>query len=77
MGIAGDMLIGGPSSAVVPEAKLVVEIEPGEYNSDDLAKRIYRIFAGKEDDLRFLKSVASTEQIVRFLPPGGSRGRGG
>ena len=50
VGIAGDMLIGGPSSAVAPEAKPVVEIEPGEYNSDDLAKRIYRIFAGKEDD---------------------------
>lgn len=76
VGIAGDMLIGGPSSAVVPEAKPVVEIEPGEYNSDDLAKRIYRIFAGKEDDRRFLKSVASTEQIVRFLPPGGSRVKG-
>ncbi len=76
VGIAGDMLIGGPSSAVVPEAKPVVEIEPGEYNSDDLAKRIYRIFAGKEEDRKFLKSVASTEQIVRFLPPGGSKVRG-
>ncbi|MEA2044998.1 MAG: ribosome rescue protein RqcH [Euryarchaeota archaeon] len=76
VGVAGDMLIGGPSSAVAPKAMPVVEIEPGEYNSDDLAKRIYRIFAGKEDDRRFLKSVASTEQIVRFLPPGGSRVKG-
>jgi len=76
VGIAGDMLIGGPSSAVAPKTKPVVEIEPGEYNPDDLAKRIYRIFAEKEKDRRFLKSVASTEQIVRFLPPGGSRVKG-
>jgi len=76
LGIAGDMLIGGPSSAVAPKTKPTVEIEPGEYNPDDQAKRVYRIFAGKVDDRRFLESAASTGQIVRFLPPGGSKGKG-
>jgi hypothetical protein len=51
----------------------VMEIEPGEYNADDLGKRIYRFLAEKVDDRHFLKAVASVEQIVSFLPPGGSR----
>lgn len=73
IGIEGEMLIGGPTSAIKGKTDPVVEIEPGEYNPDDLAKRIYRTFAEKERDRRFLKSVASTERIVSFLPPGGSR----
>ncbi|MHC1631059.1 MAG: ribosome rescue protein RqcH [Methanotrichaceae archaeon] len=72
IGIAGEMLIGGPVSAIKPKVSPVVEIEPGEYNPDDLAKRIYRIFSEREHDRRFLKSLASTDQIVKFLPPGGS-----
>jgi hypothetical protein len=43
-----------------------------------LAKRIYRSFAEKVEleDLRRLKSVASIDAIVSFLPPGGSRVKG-
>jgi hypothetical protein len=67
------MLIGGPVSAVRPRADPVVEIEPGEFNADDLAKRIYRLFSEKEDDRAYLKSIASVDQLVQFLPPGGSR----
>jgi len=51
----------------------VVEIEQGELNPDDLAKRIYRQFSLKVEDRAFLKSVASVDQIVQFLPPGNSR----
>jgi hypothetical protein len=50
-----------------------VEIEPGEFNADDLAKRIYRQFLEKVEDRSFLKNVASVDQIVQFLPPGGSK----
>ena len=75
IGIFEDMLIGGPVSAVKAKSNPVVEIEPGEFSPDDLAKRIYRTFAEKVDDRRYLKSVASTEQIVSFLPPGGSRAK--
>jgi len=73
VGIAEGMLIGGPVSAVKPKAEPVVEIEPGEFNADDLAKRIYRHFSEKEVDRAYLKSIASIDQIIQFLPPGGSR----
>jgi len=76
VGIAGDQLIGGPVSAIKPKADPVVEIEPGELSPEDLAKRIYRTFAEKEEDRRYLKSVASVDLIVSFLPPGGSRAKG-
>lgn len=73
LGIADGMLIGGPVSAVKPRADPAVEIEPGEFNADDLAKRIYRLFSEKVEDRAYLKSIASVDQIVQFLPPGGSR----
>ncbi|HUS76610.1 MAG TPA: ribosome rescue protein RqcH [Methanothrix sp.] len=73
LGIADGVLVGGPVSAVKPKSDPVVEIEPGELNADDLAKRIYRQFSDKVDDRAFLKAVASIDLIVQFLPPGGSR----
>lgn len=73
VGIAEGMLIGGPVSAVKPKAEPVVEIEPGEFNADDLAKRIYRYFSDVVEDRSYLKSIASIDQIIQFLPPGGSR----
>jgi predicted ribosome quality control (RQC) complex YloA/Tae2 family protein len=76
VGITDDKLIGGPPSAVKPKASHVVEVEPGEYNADDMAKRIYRLFAERVKERKFLKSIASPDQIVRFLPPGGSRMKG-
>ncbi|MDD4094526.1 MAG: ribosome rescue protein RqcH [Methanothrix sp.] len=73
VGISEGILIGGPVSAIKPKSDPVVEIEPGEMNADDLAKRIYRQFAEKVDDRAFLKAAASVDQIVQFLPPGGSK----
>jgi len=77
LGIADGILVGGPVPAVKPRADPAVEIEPGEMNADDLAKRIYRQFSLKVEDRAFLKSVASVDQIVQFLPPGGSKMKGG
>ena len=73
VGISEGTLIGGPLSAIKPKADPVVEIEQGEMNADDLAKRIYRQFTEKVDDRAFLKAVASIDQILQFLPPGGSK----
>ncbi len=73
LGIADGILIGGPIQVVKPKADPVAEIEPGEYNPDDLAKRIYRFFSEKIEDRAYLKAIASVDQIVQFLPPGGSR----
>ena len=76
LGIENGVLIGGPVSAIKPRADPVVEIEPGEFNADDLAKRIYRQFSLIVEDRGYLKSVASVDQIIQFLPPGGSRIKG-
>jgi len=73
LGIADGILIGGPVLAVKPKADTAVEIEPGEFNADDLAKRIYRLFSEKVEDRAYLKSIASVDQIIQFLPPGGSK----
>ncbi len=71
IGITDDMhLIGGPVSAVAKYAGYVIEITPGRFNQDDLAKKIYRIFS--ESFGRSIKVVASPGQIIKFLPPGGS-----
>ncbi|PXF57394.1 MAG: fibronectin-binding domain-containing protein [Candidatus Methanogaster sp.] len=71
IGITSDLhLIGGPVSAVSNHAKNVVEIVPGRFNQNDIAKKIYRIFS---DALgRSIKVVASPDQIAKFLPPGES-----
>lgn len=73
IGISEGTLIGGPVSGILPKADPSVEIEPGEFNADDLAKRIYRLFSEKIEDRAYLKAIASVDQIVQFLPPGGSR----
>jgi hypothetical protein len=73
LGIEDGILIGGPVSAIRPKADPVVLIEPGEFSSEDLAKRIYRQFSLIVEDRAYLKSIASVDQIIQFLPPGGSR----
>ena len=71
IGITDDLrLIGGPISAVKKRAGFVVEIVPGRFNQNDVAKKVYRIVSDKFG--RAIKAVASPDQIVRFLPPGGS-----
>jgi predicted ribosome quality control (RQC) complex YloA/Tae2 family protein len=76
IGISEGTLIGGPVSAVLPNAAPALEIEPGEFNAEDLAKRIYRQFSETEEDRAYLKSIASVDQIIQFLPSGGSRIKG-
>ena len=65
-------VIGGPSEAVLPVSAHHVRLEPGEYAPGDAASKIYRHFrevAGEEPARRY----ASTDEIQRFLPAGGSR----
>ncbi len=66
-------LIGGPVSAVKSKAKFVIEVEPGEYNQNDLSKKIYRMLNDKFEDKKLIKTIASPDKIAVFLPPGGSR----
>ncbi|MDL5503316.1 MAG: NFACT RNA binding domain-containing protein, partial [Candidatus Methanoperedens sp.] len=34
-------LVGGPSSAVKKTARFIIEVEPGEFNQNDISKKIY------------------------------------
>ena len=71
IGITDGMeLIGGPVSAVKKRAGYVIEIAPGRFNQNDLAKKIYRMYSDSFG--RQIKVVAPPDQITRFLPPGGS-----
>ncbi len=66
-------LIGGPVSAVKSRAQFVMEIEPGEFEQNDLSKKIYRMLNEKFKDMKLIKTIASPDKIAMFLPAGGSR----
>jgi hypothetical protein len=59
-------------SAVKKKAQFIMEIEPGEFEQNDLSKKIYRMLNDMFDDRRLIKQIASPDKIAKFLPPGGS-----
>ncbi|MFQ6073197.1 MAG: hypothetical protein ACE5KT_10935, partial [Methanosarcinales archaeon] len=59
-------------SAIKKHSKYAIEIEPGEFEANDMAKKIYRYFSEKLAK-KELKLMASPDKIAGFLPPGGSR----
>jgi len=65
-------VIGGPPSAITEPAETTIEVEPGKYAQNDIAKRLYREFRSRFEDESFVRSVASPDRIQEFLPPGGS-----
>ncbi len=65
-------VIGGPISAVKARAEHIVEIVPGKFNQNDIAKKIYRQYVEKLKDVHFVKQIASPDKIAMMLPPGGS-----
>jgi hypothetical protein len=67
-------VIGGPPSAIQRKTKVFVELKPGQYESNDVAKKILRLLKQRisEDDVKSLKNVLNTEQVAAFVPPGGS-----
>ncbi|NYT00269.1 MAG: fibronectin-binding domain-containing protein [Methanocellales archaeon] len=68
-------LIGGPSSAIKQMSKYVIEIEPGDLDQNQVAKEISKIFFQDADyiDKMLVKSIASPDCILKFLPPGKSK----
>lgn len=65
-------VIGGPSSAVNIHGKHIIQIVPGKFNQNDIAKKLYRKYVEKLGDPSFVKQIASVDKISRFLPPGES-----
>ncbi|WP_214044432.1 ribosome rescue protein RqcH [Methanomethylovorans sp.] len=65
-------VIGGPISAISGRAKHVMELIPGKFNQNDIAKKIYRKFVDAIGDASFVKRAASPDKIAMMLPPGES-----
>lgn len=71
--LAGETrVIGGPLSAVSKYGQNVVELQPGKFNQNDIAKKIYKMYVEKLKDINFVKQIASPDKIARVLPPGES-----
>ncbi|WP_340820458.1 ribosome rescue protein RqcH [Methanolobus sp. WCC4] len=65
-------VIGGPLSAVSKSGQHVVEVVPGKFNQNDIAKKIYKIYVDKLGEPNFVKQIASPDKIAMMLPPGES-----
>jgi hypothetical protein len=65
-------VIGGPPSAIEPQAETTLRLEPGKYAQNDAAKLCYRRFKERFADQSFVRKIASPDRIQEFLPPGGS-----
>lgn len=65
-------VIGGPASAVRKHGDYILEIIPGSFNQNDISKKIYRIYVNELNDPRFVKQIASPDQIAMMIPPGES-----
>jgi predicted ribosome quality control (RQC) complex YloA/Tae2 family protein len=67
-------VIGGPPSVIRSRTEAYLELRPGQYEPNDVAKKVLRIL--KQDvtdgEEKALKSVLNTEQVAAFVPPGGS-----
>ncbi len=65
-------VIGGPASAVRTHSDYILEVTPGTFNQNDISKKIYRIYADELGDPRFVKQIASPDQVAMMVPPGES-----
>ena len=65
-------VIGGPISAVTKNGAYICEIVPGKFNQNDLSKKAYRLYTDLIKDQKFLKQIASPDQIAMAMPPGES-----
>ncbi len=66
-------VIGGPPDAIEEQAVTRIDLEPGRYAQNDIAKLVYREFRDRFEDEAFVRKVASPDLIQEFCPAGGSR----
>ncbi len=65
-------IIGGPPSAIVPKSVVSIEIEPGQYSREDIAKKIYRCFCEEFRDGAFVRKITTSDEISQMIPAGNS-----
>ncbi|MGA2913071.1 MAG: ribosome rescue protein RqcH [Methanoregula sp.] len=67
-------VIGGPPSAIVRKTKAYVELKPGQFEPNDVAKKVLRLLkqevSGEEE--KALKGILNTDHVAAFVPAGGS-----
>ena len=67
-------VIGGPPSVIRTKSKAYVEIRPGQFEPNDVAKKVLRILKQgvSEEEAKALKNILNTDHVAAFVPPGGS-----
>ncbi|MBN1165535.1 MAG: NFACT family protein [Methanospirillaceae archaeon] len=67
-------IIGGPPSAISKKTGVMVEICPGMYEPNDVAKKIVKLIRDTltPDKQKALKFALHTEAVAAFVPSGGS-----
>lgn len=67
-------VIGGPPSVIQSRTKAYLELRPGQYEPNDVAKKVLRVLKQKvtDEEGKALKAILNTEQVAAFVPPGGS-----
>jgi hypothetical protein len=67
-------VIGGPPSAIRKRCRAYNELRPGQFEPNDIAKKILRLLKGKlsADEEKALKGILNTDTVAAFVPPGGS-----
>ncbi|MDD1691942.1 MAG: NFACT family protein [Methanoregula sp.] len=67
-------VIGGPPSAVTRRTNVYVELKPGQFEPNDVAKKVLRLLKQKvsEEDEKALRGILNTDHVAAFVPPGGS-----
>ncbi|OKY78879.1 MAG: Ribosome quality control (RQC) complex component, YloA/Tae2 family [Candidatus Methanohalarchaeum thermophilum] len=65
-------VIGGPPEAIKSNSKYQVELEPGDEERSQVAKKIKEIFEERSEpeEKKIMEKVATTDEIERFFPPG-------
>ncbi|HUT39505.1 MAG TPA: ribosome rescue protein RqcH [Methanoregula sp.] len=67
-------VIGGPPAAIQRKTKAYVELKPGQFEPNDVAKKVLRILRQKvsDEEVKALKGILNTDHVAAFVPPGGS-----
>jgi predicted ribosome quality control (RQC) complex YloA/Tae2 family protein len=67
-------VIGGPLSALEGRARIRVMLHPGQFEPNDVARKVVRILKGhlSGDRAREARAVLRTEAVATFVPAGGS-----
>lgn len=68
-------VLGGPLSAVQTYCDYIVELDIGNKSPNEISVEIAAelVEKAKEEEKHIVKSIAKPDEVMKFLPPGGSR----